>query len=36
MSTTTSADVSGGIRTSLDQAGLQSVSVTQDHDKGVS
>ena len=30
-----SADVSGGIRTSLDQAGLKNVSVTQDHDKGV-
>jgi osmotically-inducible protein OsmY len=35
MSTTRSADVSGGIRTSLDQAGLKNVSVTQDHDKGV-
>ncbi len=34
-STTRSADVSGGIRTSLDQAGLKGVSVTQDHDKGV-
>jgi hyperosmotically inducible periplasmic protein len=30
-----SADVSGGIRTSLDQAGLKAVSVTEDHDKGV-
>jgi len=30
-----SADVSGGVRTSLDQAGLKSVSVTDDHDKGV-
>ena len=29
------ADVSGGIRTSLDQAGLKDVSVTEDHDKGV-
>jgi osmotically-inducible protein OsmY len=34
-STTKSADVSGGIRTSLDKAGLKGVSVTQDHDKGV-
>jgi osmotically-inducible protein OsmY len=33
--TTRAADVSGGIRTSLDQAGLKDVSVTQDHDKGV-
>jgi len=32
---TKSADVSGGIRTSLDQAGLKGVSVTEDHDKGV-
>ena len=32
---TRAADVSGGIRTSLDQAGLKDVSVTQDHDKGV-
>jgi osmotically-inducible protein OsmY len=32
---TRSADVSGGIRTSLDQAGLKGVSVTEDHDKGV-
>lgn len=32
---TRSADVSGGIRTSLDQANLKDVSVTQDHDKGV-
>ena len=35
MKSTRSADVSGGIRTSLDQAGLKDVSVTQDHDKGV-
>jgi osmotically-inducible protein OsmY len=33
--TTRSANVSGGIRTSLDQAGLKDVSVTEDHDKGV-
>jgi osmotically-inducible protein OsmY len=33
--TTRAADVSGGIRTSLNQAGLKDVSVTQDHDKGV-
>jgi osmotically-inducible protein OsmY len=32
---TKSADVSRSIRTSLDQAGLKDVSVTQDHDKGV-
>jgi osmotically-inducible protein OsmY len=32
---TRSADFSGGIRTSLDQAGLKAVSVTEDHDKGV-
>jgi hypothetical protein len=32
---TRSADVSGGIRTSLDQAGLKAVSVTEDHDNGV-
>jgi osmotically-inducible protein OsmY len=32
---TRSANVSGGIRTSLDQAGLKGVSVTEDHDKGV-
>jgi osmotically-inducible protein OsmY len=32
---TKAADVSGGIRTSLDQAGLKGVSVTEDHDKGV-
>jgi hyperosmotically inducible periplasmic protein len=32
---TRSADVSGGIRTSLDQAGLKDVSVSEDHDKGV-
>ena len=30
-----SADVSGTIRTSLDQGGLKDVSVTQDRDKGV-
>jgi hyperosmotically inducible protein len=35
MSSTRSAGVSGGIRTSLDQAGLKSVSVTEDRDKGV-
>ena len=34
-SATRSTDVSGGIRTSLDHAGLKGVSVTQDHDKGV-
>jgi osmotically-inducible protein OsmY len=33
--TTRAADVSGGIRTSLDQAGLKDVSVKQDTDKGV-
>jgi osmotically-inducible protein OsmY len=33
--TTKAADVSGGIRTSLDQAGLKDVSVKQDIDKGV-
>lgn len=32
---TKSADVSGSIRTSLDQAGLKDVSVTQDRAKGV-
>jgi osmotically-inducible protein OsmY len=32
---TRSANVSGGIRTSLDQAGLKGVSVSEDHDKGV-
>jgi osmotically-inducible protein OsmY len=32
---TKSDDVSGGIRTSLDQAGLKDVSVSQDRDKGV-
>ncbi len=35
MKSTTAADVSVGIRTSLDQAGLKAVSVTEDHDKGV-
>ena len=35
MRSTKAADVSGGIRTSLDQAGFKDVSVTQDHDKGV-
>ena len=30
-----SPDVAGGIRTALDQAGLKSVSVSQDRDKGV-
>jgi osmotically-inducible protein OsmY len=34
-SSTKSADVSGGIRTSLNQAGLKDVSVTQDRNKGV-
>ena len=34
-SSTRAADVSGGIRTSLDQAGLKDVSVKQDVDKGV-
>jgi len=34
-SPTKSADVSRGIRSSLDQAGLKGVSVTQDHDKGL-
>src|SRR5579863_2432305 len=33
--TTKSADVSGSIRTSLDQANLKNVSVSQDRDKGV-
>jgi hyperosmotically inducible periplasmic protein len=32
---TRAADVSGGVRTSLDQAGLKAVSVTEDRDKGV-
>jgi len=32
---TKTADVSGSIRTSLDQAGLKDVSVSQDRDKGV-
>jgi osmotically-inducible protein OsmY len=35
MKSTRSADVAGGIRTSLDQAGLKDVGVTEDHDKGV-
>jgi hyperosmotically inducible protein len=35
MKSTRSADVSGGIRTSLDQAGLKDVGVSEDHDKGV-
>jgi hyperosmotically inducible protein len=30
-----SPDVSGSIRTSLDQAGLKDVSVSQDRDKGI-
>src|SRR5208337_924485 len=34
-SSTRSANVSGGIRTSLDQVGLKAVSVSEDHDKGV-
>ena len=34
-SSTRSAGISDGIRTSLDQAGLKGVSVTEDHDKGV-
>jgi osmotically-inducible protein OsmY len=34
-SSTKAADVSGSIRTSLDQAGLKDVSVSQDRDKGV-
>jgi len=32
---TKAADVSGSVRTSLDQAGLKNVSVSQDRDKGV-
>jgi|SRR5580658_4897601 hyperosmotically inducible protein len=32
---TKAADVSGSVRTSLDQAGLKAVSVTDDRDKGV-
>src|ERR1700688_2261680 len=32
---TKSADVSASIRTSLDQAGLKDVSISQDRDKGV-
>ena len=32
---TQAADVSSSIRTSLDQAGLQDVSIKQDRDKGV-
>jgi osmotically-inducible protein OsmY len=35
MKSTAGADVSSGIRTALDQAGLKAVSVTDDHDKGV-
>jgi len=35
MTSRKSADISGSIRTSLDQAGLKDVSVTQDRDKGV-
>ena len=35
MRSTRAADVSDGIRASLDQAGFKDVSVTQDHDKGV-
>ena len=35
MKSTKTADVSGSVRTALDQAGLKDVSVTQDHDKGV-
>jgi osmotically-inducible protein OsmY len=35
MSSTKTADVAGSVRTSLDQAGLKAVSVTEDHDKGV-
>ena len=34
-SATKSASVSGGIRTSLDQAGLKGVTVSEDRDKGV-
>jgi osmotically-inducible protein OsmY len=34
-SSTKTADVSASVRTSLDQAGLKDVSVSQDHDKGV-
>src|ERR1700733_13356547 len=34
-STTQAADVSAGIRASLDQAGLKDVSASQDRDKGV-
>src|SRR6202166_4324028 len=33
--TTASPDVTSGIRTSLDQAGLKDVSVSQDRDKGI-
>ena len=33
--TAKSPDVSGNIRTALDQAGLKKVSITQDRDKGV-
>jgi osmotically-inducible protein OsmY len=35
MTTTKAADVSEGLRTSLDQAGFKDVSVSQDRDKGV-
>src|SRR5208282_2684162 len=35
MRSTKTADVSGSVRSSLDQAGLKDVSVTEDHDKGV-
>ena len=35
MTSRKSADISGSIRTSLDQAGLKDVSVIQDRDKGV-
>jgi len=35
MKSSKSAEVAGGVRTSLDQAGLKGVSVTEDHDKGV-
>ena len=35
MKSTRAADISGSVRTSLDQAGLKGVSVTEDNDKGV-